>query len=404
MKNIKMNIFAALVFSSIGTSALATVTYPIVDTSQTKFFNDRSEITRPLPEEGYYGQDAEFTGNSPSYTRIEEGIKDNVTGLTWEKGYRTVTYSEALEELEKLNSNIENPEERWRIPTIKEAYSLIDFSGKDVSGRDMKNVPDNAVPFIDTDYFDFEYGSNGERIIDVQILTSTKYKGLTMGRNTTFFGLNIADGRIKGYPVETRGREKGYTVRFVKGNPQYGINDFTDNGDQTVTDRATNLMWSKDDSKEPMDWKVALEWAADKNEENYLGYSDWRLPNAKELQSIVDYNNSPQETSSPAIDSIFNTTKIIREDNREGYAFYWTSTTHENMRGGSEAVYISFGESLGYFKSPNSDKTQLLDVHGAGAQRSDPKTGNAGRYPKGRGPQGDVIRIDNMVRLVRDAD
>jgi len=43
-------------------------------------------------------------------------------------------------------------------------------------------------------------------------------------------------------------------------------------------------------------------------------------------------------------------------------------------------------------------------VHGAGSQRSDPKSGNPADYPYGFGPQGDVIRIFNYVRLVRDAD
>jgi hypothetical protein len=45
-----------------------------------------------------------------------------------------------------------------------------------------------------------------------------------------------------------------------------------------------------------------------------------------------------------------------------------------------------------------------LDVHGAGAQRSDPKQGDPAEFPNGRGPQGDAIRILNFVRLVRDAD
>ena len=44
----------------------------------------------------------------------------------------------------------------------------------------------------------------------------------------------------------------------------------------------------------------------------------------------------------------------------------------------------------------------LLDVHGAGAQRSDPKAGDPADYPVGHGPQGDVIRIFNYVRCVRD--
>ena len=41
-----------------------------------------------------------------------------------------------------------------------------------------------------------------------------------------------------------------------------------------------------------------------------------------------------------------------------------------------------------------------MDVHGAGAQRSDPKTGSASDYPTGHGPQGDAIRIENYVRCV----
>ena len=45
-----------------------------------------------------------------------------------------------------------------------------------------------------------------------------------------------------------------------------------------------------------------------------------------------------------------------------------------------------------------------VDVHGAGAQRSDPKAGDPADYPTGNGPQGDAIRIYNYVRLVRDAD
>ncbi len=40
----------------------------------------------------------------------------------------------------------------------------------------------------------------------------------------------------------------------------------------------------------------------------------------------------------------------------------------------------------------------------AGAQRSDPKASNPADFPRGRGPQGDVVRINNFVRLVRGGD
>ncbi len=91
----------------------------------------------------------------------------------------------------------------WRVPTIKELYTLIDFRGyTGFSGRrQMKRVPSNATPFINTDYFDFAYGdtASGERYIDAQWLSSTEYVHTTMAGNRTLFGVNFADGRIKGY-------------------------------------------------------------------------------------------------------------------------------------------------------------------------------------------------------------
>ena len=45
-----------------------------------------------------------------------------------------------------------------------------------------------------------------------------------------------------------------------------------------------------------------------------------------------------------------------------------------------------------------------MDVHGAGAQRSDPKQGDPDDYPEGNGPQGDAIRIYNHVRCVTGGD
>jgi len=54
------------------------------------------------------------------------------------------------------------------------------------------------------------------------------------------------------------------------------------------------------------------------------------------------------------------------------------------------------------WRLPTIKELYYVDVHGAGAHRSDPKSGNAAMFPHGRGPQGDVIRITNFVRLVRD--
>ena len=186
----------------------------------------------------------------------------------------------------------------WRLPTIKELYSLIDFSGIDPSGYNGSDTS-GLVPFIDTDYFDFEYGdtSAGERVIAAQYWSRTEYVGTTMNGDATTFGVNFADGRIKGYGREHQGgAEMTQFVRYVRGNMDYGVNNFADNGDGTITDSATGLMWSQTDSGAGMTWEAALAWVQQKDAENYLGHDDWRLPDAKELQSIVDYARSPSTT------------------------------------------------------------------------------------------------------------
>jgi hypothetical protein len=161
-----------------------------------------------------------------------------------------------------------------------------------------------------------------------------------------------------------------------------------------VTDGATGLMWSQADSGVGLNWQDALAWVQTKNAENYLGHNDWRLPNAKELHSLVDYTRSPDTSGSAAIDPLFTCTQITNEGGAADYPFYWASTTHLGQGGsGNSAVYIAFGRALGYMNG------SWLDVHGAGAQRSDPKAGTPNPY--GHGPQGDVVRVYNYVRCVR---
>ncbi|HIJ41521.1 MAG TPA: DUF1566 domain-containing protein, partial [Deltaproteobacteria bacterium] len=290
----------------------------------------------------------------------------------------------------------------WRLPTIKELYSLIQFSGVDPSGYEGTDTS-GLIPFIDNNTFDFAYGdtSAGERIIDAQYASSNLYVANTTGDGGgTLFGVNFADGRIKGYGLTLFGRDKTFFVIYVRGNTGYGQNSFADNGDGAITDNATGLMWAQNDSGTALNWEEALAWVETQNDAAYLGHGDWRLPNAKELQSIVDYTRSPDTTGSAAIDPLFNVTGITNEAGEADYPCYWTGTTHANWseNSGGFGAYVAFGRAMGYMDGA------WRDVHGAGAQRSDPKAGDPADYPTGNGPQGDAIRIYNYVRLMRDAN
>jgi hypothetical protein len=370
--------------------------YTIVDTGQSNCYNTGSAIACPQSGQSFYGQDAQYDGVQPSYMDNRDGtVTDLNTGLMWQKDPGDkVTYAQAVAGANTLNLA---GYDDWRLPTIKELYSLILFSGTDPSGC-QDTATCNAVPFIDTNYFDFEYGdtSIGERVIDAQYWSSTEYVSTTMLGNATAFGVNFADGRIKGYGYGPGGPTE--FVRYVRGNPDYGLNDFVDNGDGTISDLATGLMWAQADSGAAYNWESALDYCEGLS---LAGYDDWRLPNAKELQSIVDYSRSPTTANSAAIDPILSTTSIIDEGGDTNYPYCWTSTTHANMfNSGNFGVYIAFGEALGWMNF--SGEYQLMDVHGAGAQRSDPKSGDPANWPTGNGPQGDVVRIYNYARCVRD--
>jgi hypothetical protein len=428
-----------LLNANVGSTGLP---YTIIDTMQENLFDAQGKIMDgAVPGDTYYGQDAQHLGVVPDYIVSEDGltVTDATTGLMWQQRGSTLklTYWEALEYVNVINAEGFAGYSDWRLPSIKELYSLMDFRGTDPSTDDTSNL----IPFIDSSVFWFSWGDPevGDRIIDSQWVSSTVYVADT----STVFGVNFADGRIKGYGMNgMNGTGKTFEVRLVRGNQAYGINQFVDNEDDTISDLATGLMWMKNDSQIPLDWAGALAWADQVNALNYMGYSDWRVPNAKELQSILDYSRSPDTTGSAAIDPVFNTTAIENLAGDTDFAFYWSSTTHKRYGStgvagadasqtggqgfgpppqqgqqtpvldadnsanptqgdgqiiGSAAAYVCFGRGLGEMRNT------LIDIHGAGCQRSDPKSGNAEDYPQsGNGPQGDVRRVYNMVRLVRD--
>lgn len=111
---------------------------------------------------------------------------------------------------------------------------------------------------------------------------------------------------------------------------------FIDHGDGTVTDTCTGLMWQENTADTDRDreittndkltWEEALVYCAD---DTFAGNEDWRLPNVRELHSIVDFGRH-----NPALDPQL-----------EGRpAFYWSSTS--SNADPAVAWYVSFQYGL----------------------------------------------------------
>lgn len=358
----------------ISNTELVIDNYAQIATGQIILYDNDGEVMAQVNMgDDFYGQDANYLkGEVMAYEDHGDGtISDLNTGLMWQQipSSEDFTWQEAMDYCDDLEFGAYDD---WRAPSLKELFSISDFS--------------TGWPYLNTSYFSL---ASGEVTKDEQFWTSDYYVGTTVeGGTNSAFGVNHVTGHIKSYAAESHGPVGGKYVRAVRGD-DYGINEFVDNNDGSITDNATGLMWAQADNGSGVHWQDALAYA---ESSNLAGYDDWRLPNVKELQGIVNYSYSPSapdvENQGPAIDPLFACTPIVNEAGNDDYAYYWTSTS-ANFTSGQPyyyAWYVAFGMAV---------NGEGEDFHGAGGVRFDTKYEGG---PLGEGGE----RYYNYVRLVRD--
>jgi len=139
-----------LFFISVFTSCKnnePTVSFTLTDTGQDIFYdNEGNVINRPEEGEAFYGEDAQYTSTKMKYRDNADGtVTDMNTGLMWQKTpSATMSYEKTLNYVAnlKIGGYVD-----WRLPTIKELYSLADFNGELVRNG-------VSTPYINTEYFD----------------------------------------------------------------------------------------------------------------------------------------------------------------------------------------------------------------------------------------------------------
>lgn len=220
------------------------------------------------------GEDADYTFNAQAFTAQGNGtVSDLVTGLMWQSvDNGESTWTAALANAGTVRTGGYSD---WRLPTPGELFSLFNF-GKNNPALDTQFFPDNPKGAAQYWWTSDVYGSG----------------------NNVWSG--NAGGGLGPKPVgETlsAGGNERFHARYVRNAKPTNGHNYFNNGDGTVTDLDTGLMWLQAPSS-ALNWKGAIAWAEGLVQ---AGYSDWRLPNIKELQTLIDYTLTSANDASGAV-------------------------------------------------------------------------------------------------------
>jgi len=285
---------------TITSDVLAVTTFYLPDTGQTISYTATK------------GEDSDFDFHAPSYKDNGDGtITDNVTGLMWQKSDGgEMIYANASPYCKSLSLGGFSD---WRLPTSHELFGL--------------NCYDNVNPALNTTIF---------------AKTTAEYwwtSDVRVDEANSVWVVN-AGGGVGAHPKSetlSAGGSKRFHTRAVRVPKAVSspLIHFKDNGDNTVTDNYTDLIWQKTPSPNTLTWEEALSYA---NSLSLTGKNDWRVPNVKELQSLND-----EKLYKPSLNKNFFTNVLSGN--------YWSSTTQVN------ATYRAWDINIDYGIVSYNDKT-----------------------------------------------
>jgi hypothetical protein len=295
-------------------------------------------------------------------TNADFTIQDNLTGLVWafdgnimptrDPGWDAdgiandgrVTWQHALDYVTKLNSENYLEHNDWRLPNVNELESL--------ENADEANPATwlNAQGFTKVQAGDYwssticaEYPEEGTWYVSMWSGYVSNYSK----SNETYVWPVCGGQSCNPDPVYPSNIWKtGQTISYYAGDDgdlEWGVAwpvpRFTDLGNGTVGDNLTGLIWAKSANLPGGTWQQALDYVTSLNSGHYLGYSDWRLPNRKELHSLTDFSQY-----GPALPAGHPFTNVQADA-------YWSSTTIAFDSGDAWYVRMNSGSVDGFYKS-----------------------------------------------------
>jgi len=342
---------------TVTVSASANIPAKLPKTGQTTCYDTSGNVI-PCANTGQDGDlqkgvawpNPRFTDNG------DQTITDNLTGLMWTKdgnapgpaGCTTGAgqgWQAALDYTACLNTNNYLGYNDWRLPNRTELKSLVNYNELNsvtwLTTQGFVNVQSASVDFY------FYWSSTSYAFNTNNAWCYRMYSGTVRlnFKSHTYYLWPVRTGKSGSVDLPQTGQTTCYDASGNSiscantgqdGDVQKGVTwpnpRFTDNGDQTITDNLTGLIWTKDGNAPGPDgctpgttktWQAALDYAACLNTNNYLGYNDWRLPNVNELASIVHSGQS----------NIYTWLSTQGFSNVQANC-YWSSTTYVPGHGG----------------------------------------------------------------------
>ncbi|KJU84109.1 secreted protein containing DUF1566 [Candidatus Magnetobacterium bavaricum] len=341
------------VVAVIGAAYAGTVSLP--QTGQTTSY----DANTPQRDDGAFQSgvawpNPRFTDNS------DQTVTDNLTGLMWTKNANlpggNMPWQQALDYVASMNTGAGTyGYTDWRLPNINELESLVNAGQANqatwLNSQGFSNIqsPDywSSTSYA-TATSDAWFVRMVEGIVNASVKSSYDYVWPVRSGSSTIWqtGQTICYD-ASGITINCTGT--GQDGELQKGvawpNPR-----FTNNGNLTVTDNLTGLLWMKYADTPTMGgctggikyWQPTLDYVLCLNAANYLGYSDWRLPNIKELFSLIDHAmyNPPVPSGHPFT-------------NVQSSNLYWSSTSYAGPASNAWSVGMAAGNIAIDVKSNN---------------------------------------------------
>ena len=257
-----------------------------------------------------FGEDSDYTINAPAYTDNGDGtITDRVTGLMWQKvDAGESTWDNAVARTAGVATGGHTD---WRLPTPTELFSIMNHNASNPAAMNTTFFPINPAGAAEYWWSSDIYGADATKVWCVNA-------GGGMGP------------KPKSETVSAGGTLR-YHARYVRGAKPGNGHDYVNNLDGTVTDTDTGLMWAQV-AGPAVNWVGALNYAENLT---LAGYTDWRVPNIKELQTLVDYTLATATTAAAAVAPL---NRVLFPTATTPATAYWSSTA---LRGGGAVTPTS---------------------------------------------------------------